>query len=32
MRIYVDIERAIVKMHFVKNSDWDHFASKSQLK
>lgn len=32
MRVYVDVERPIVKMNFVKNSDWDHFVSKSQLK
>ena len=30
MRVYVNIERAIAKMRFVKNSDWDHFVSKSQ--
>ena len=32
MTIYVGIERAIVKTHFVKNIGWDHFVSKSKLK
>ena len=32
MRIYVGIERAIVKTDFVKNIDWGHFFSKSKLK
>ena len=30
MRIYVDIERAIEKVHFVKNIDWFCFVSKSK--
>ena len=30
MRIFVDIERAIEKAHFVKNIDWFHFVSKSK--
>ena len=29
IRIYVGIERAIEKAHFVKNIDWGRFVSKS---
>ena len=32
IRIYVGIERVIVKIDFVKNIDWGHFFSKSKLK
>ena len=28
MRIYVDIQRAIVKMHFMKNINWGHLSVK----
>ena len=28
MRIYVDIKRAIVKMHFMKNINWGHLSVK----